>query len=120
MTSGPFDIGGRKIPVTVVGPGGTMSLPGPGVAVLQLGPEADHAHGNGDFCPACEARTDVRALLFDLLEAARQGLRPPFGAVLLDARAVGDVEPVVAALEGRMPARAMRDHTVARRFRLAG
>jgi hypothetical protein len=97
-----------------------MPLPGPGVAMLQLRPEANHAHGNGDFCPACEARTDVRALLFDLLEAARQGLRPPFRSVLLDARALGDLEPVVAALEGRLPARAMRDHTVARRFSLVG
>ena len=118
--SGPLDSTGLKIPVTVVGPGDTMPLPGPGVVVLQLAPETDHAHGNGDFCPACEARTDVRALLFDLLEAARQGLRPRFRSVLLDARALGDAEPVVAALEGRLPARAMRDHTVARRFRRAG
>jgi hypothetical protein len=97
-----------------------MPLPGPGVVVLQLAPEANHAHGDGDFCPACEARTDVRALLFGLLEAARQGMRPPFRSVLLDARALGDVEPIVAALEGRLPARALRDHTVARRFKLAG
>jgi len=117
--SGPFDSAGRSIPVTIVGPGGAMPLPGPGVAVLRLTSETGHAHGNGDFCPACEARTDVRALLFDLLEAARQGLRPEFCSVLVDATSLEDVEPVLAALEGRLPARAMRDHTVARRFRLA-
>ncbi|KKB08527.1 hypothetical protein VE25_18630 [Devosia geojensis] len=118
--AGQFDTAGRAIPVTVIGPGEAMPLPGPGVAVLRLEPETGHAHANGDYCPACEARSDVRAQLFDLLEGARQGLRPAFRSVLLDARALADVEPVVAALEGRLPARAMRDHTVGRRFRVAG
>jgi hypothetical protein len=118
--SGPFDAAGRTIPVTVIGPGEPLPLPGPGVAVLRLEPETGHAHADGDYCPACEARSDVRAQLFDLLEASRQGLRPAFRSVLVDATALGDVEPILATLEGRVPARAMRDHTVARRFRLVG
>jgi hypothetical protein len=65
-------------------------------------------------------RMDVRALLFDLLEGARQGLRPQFSRVVVDASAVTDSSVVVAALTGRLPAQALRDHTVARRFYLAG
>lgn len=116
MTGDPFDRTGRQIPVSIVGPGGTMPLPGPGIAVLRLEPESGHMHGAGDQCPACLARYDVRALLFDLLEGARQGLRPAFQAVVVDATALGDIEPILAALTGRLPATAIRDHVVARRF----
>jgi hypothetical protein len=65
-------------------------------------------------------RTDVRALLFDLLEGAKQGLRPGFSKVVVDASAVADTAQVIAALQGKLPAQALRDHTVARSFYLAG
>ncbi|WP_189422701.1 hypothetical protein [Devosia pacifica] len=107
----------HKISVTVVTAGHEMPLAGPGVAVIRLDPPL-HDHGAGDLCVACAARTDVRTLLFELIEAARQGLRDEPRAVLVDARAV-DPDPVIAAIEGRAPAKALRDHTVARRFRPA-
>jgi len=106
------------VPVTVIGPGGAVPLPGPGVAVLTLTGGAPHAHDDNRFCPACAAQGDVRAKLYDLLESARQGLRPQFLAVLVDAREAADFSSVIDAIEGRLPARAMRDHVVARRFRL--
>lgn len=109
-----------RIPVTLIGRGATMPLPGPGVAVLKLTTATGHAHEDDRYCPACAALGDVRAMLFDLLEAAKQGLRPPFKSVLVDARTLPDLGKVIDALEGRLPARAMRDHTVSRRFRLAG
>jgi hypothetical protein len=109
-----------RIPVTVIGPGATMPLPGPGVVMLKLTAADGHVHEDDRYCPACAALGDVRAMLFDLLEAARQGLRSPFKSVLVDARTLPEIDKVIDALEGRLPARAMRDHTVARRFRLAG
>ena len=89
-------------------------------ALLRLPPNSGHGHADGEQCIACAMRTDVRALLFDLLEGARQGLRPGFTKVVVDASAVSDKGKVVAALTGKLPAQALRDHTVARLFYLAG
>ncbi len=88
-------------------------------ALLRLPANTNHGHGDGEHCIACAIRTDVRALLFDLLEGAKQGLRPPFRKVVIDASAVADQGTVVAALTGKLPAQALRDHTVARLFYLA-
>ncbi|MDB5473076.1 MAG: hypothetical protein JWP99_379 [Devosia sp.] len=88
--------------------------------LLRLPANSGHGHEDGQQCIACAVRTDVRALLFDLLEGARQGLRPAFRKVVVDASAVGDKSKVVAALTGKLPAHALRDHTVARVFYLAG
>jgi hypothetical protein len=89
-------------------------------ALLRLPANSGHGHADGEQCIACAMRTDVRALLFDLLEAAKQGLRPAFKSVVVDASAVDDKSKVVAALTGNLPAQALRDHTVARLFYLAG
>lgn len=89
-------------------------------ALLRLPANSGHGHEDGDTCPACAALTDVRARLFNLLEEARLGLRPAFGRVIVDASAVAEPGKVVDALTGRLPAQALRDHTVARRFYLTG
>lgn len=89
-------------------------------ALLRLPANSGHGHEDGEQCIACAMRTDVRALLFDLLEGAKQGLRPSFKKVVVDASAVNDPGEIVAALTGKLPAQALRDHTVARVFYLAG
>ncbi len=88
--------------------------------LLRLSANSWHGHADGDTCPACAALTDVRALLYNLLEQAKQGTRPPFRKVLVDASAVADQARVIDALTGRLPAQALRDHAVARLFYLAG
>ena len=107
------------IPVTLITEPSLLPL-GPDTALLRLPANTGHGHADGAVCIACAGRADVRAMLFDLLEGARQGLRPKFSKVVVDASAVADLAQVVAALTGKLPAQAMRDHTVARRFYLVG
>lgn len=108
------------IPVTLVTDHQPLLALGPDTALLRLPANSGHGHADGEQCIACAMRTDVRALLFDLLEGARQGLRPAFTHVVVDASAVADTGQIVAALTGKLPAQALRDHTVARRFTLTG
>jgi len=108
------------IPVTLVTEPGHLVPLDADTALLRLPPNSGHGHEDGAHCFACAMRTDVRALLFDMLEGARQGLRPAFSRVVVDASAVTDKAAVIAALQGKLPAQALRDHTVARSFYLAG
>lgn len=107
------------IPVTVVTEPRLMVIEAD-TALLRLPANSGHGHEDGTQCIACAMRTDVRALLFDLLEGAKQGLRAPFSKVVVDASAVKDISVVIAALTGKLPAQALRDHTVARSFYLVG
>lgn len=109
--------GESPIPVTLVTHAGLVPLDG-GTAFIRLPANTGHGHEDGSYCVACASRGDVRAILFDLLEEVKLGMRPPFTRVVLDASEVADPEHVVAALTGRLPAQALRDHTVARRFYL--
>lgn len=110
----------EQIPVTVITePKRLLALDGD-TALLRLPANSGHGHVDGANCIACAMRTDVRALLFDLLEEAKQGRRPKFTKVVVDASVVPDTSVVVAALTGKLPAQALRDHTVARLFYLAG
>jgi hypothetical protein len=108
------------IPVTLITERQPLLALNPDTALLRLPANSGHGHADGEQCFACAMRTDVRALLFDLLEGAKQGLRPAFSKVVVDASAVSDTGTVVAALTGKLPAQALRDHTVARLFYLAG
>ena len=113
----PFASLAQPIPVTVTRTPVTGTTTD-GIAVLRLQPPA-HDHAPGTDCVACAARTDIRALLFDLLQSARQGQRPPFTRVVVDASALPDPSVVTdRLLPGRVPALGLRDHTVARSFRL--
>ena len=107
------------IPVTLITEPGHLTALGPTTAFLRLPANTSHGHADGDNCIACASRNDVRTLLFDLLESAHQGLRPAFTSVIVDASAVPDIAVVIAALTGKLPAQALRDHTVARTFYLA-
>ncbi len=110
----------EPIPVRLVTEPGRLLALDADTALLRLPANSGHGHADGEQCIACAMRTDVRALLFDLMEAAKQGLRPAFKKVVVDASAVQDASKVVAALSGKLPAQALRDHTVARLFYLAG
>src|SRR5690606_19639407 len=72
----PFAPFAQPIPVTVTRTPVTGTTTD-GIAVLRLQPPA-HDHAPGTECIACATQTDIRALLFDLLQSARQGQRPPF------------------------------------------
>lgn len=109
----------EPIPVTVVTEVGRLLALDADTALLRLPANSGHGHADGEHCLACATRTDVRAMLYDLLEAAKRGLRPAFNRVVVDASALPDPSIVVAALTGRLPAQALRDHTVARLFYLA-
>lgn len=114
----PFAPLANPIPVTVtVTPvAGTTA---DGIAVLRMQPTG-HDHASGTECIACAAQTDIRALLFDLLESARQGHRPAFARVVVDVSALPDPSVVIDRLvPGKVPALGLRDHAVARNFRLA-
>lgn len=115
MTS-PFDPAPSSIPVTVVTHGPVPV--DPAARLVHLEP-ALHEHDPGDECVACAARGDIRAILFDLLQASRTDQRP-LTAVLVDATDLKDAQPVIDRLErGKLPAFGLRDHTVARSFHLA-
>jgi hypothetical protein len=113
----PFASSRQSIPVTVVTEGILPVLAG--AAVVTIEDAAGHDH-SGAECLVCSVRGNVRVLLFERLEQARQGAAPPFTSVIVDARRAADPQAVIDALvPGRLPAFGMRDHTVARSFRLA-
>jgi hypothetical protein len=105
-----------NIPVTVVTEG-ELVVPN-GAALVTMVTEAGHDH-DGAECLVCNTRGNVRVRLFDLLEQARTGAIPAFLTVVVDARAARDPQAVVDALiPGKLPAFGLRDHAVARCFRL--
>ena len=107
------------IPVTVLTQSSVGGVTDDGIAVIVMGPSR-HDHAAGVECVACAAATDIRALLFDLLQAARAGHRPMFTRVVVDASALSDPRDVVDRLTtGKLPALGLRDHAVARNFTLA-
>ena len=118
MTSTPYAKLANPIPVTVV----TTPVVGAtdtGIAVVRIEP-THHDHAAGVECIACAAAADIRAILFDLLESARQGHRPAFSRVVVDASALPDPQDVIDRLTpGKLPALGLRDHAVARNFALA-
>ena len=70
-------------------------------------------------CLCCTASSDIRASLFELLEARRTGVAPPFSRVLVETTGLADPAPIVNALTpGALPAKEPRDEVIGRRFRL--
>ena len=116
MRATPYDTATASIAVTVVTSG---ELPvAPEAAVLTIDPPL-HRHAFGHECPACSARNDVRAMLFDLMTEQQLGTIPPFRHVLVDARQLPDVQPILDRLDPLSPAVGLRDHTVVRSFHLS-
>ena len=115
--AGPYTPPGAPISVVVTATPVAGTTAG-GTAVVRMQPNG-HDHLAGTECAACAAQHDIRARLFDLLEAVRQGHRPSFSRVVVDASALPDPSDVLDRLiPGRVPARGLRDHTVLRSFRL--
>lgn len=113
----PFAAVGRTIPVTVV-TAGALSVPADATLVT-IEDVAGHEHHGGE-CLVCSTRGNIRVLLFELLEQARIGAMTAPSAVVVDARRAADPQSVIDALVlGKLPAFGLRDHTVARSFRLA-
>ncbi|QQR40595.1 hypothetical protein [Devosia rhizoryzae] len=108
------------IPVTLITTRGQLVPLDSETALLRLPANTGHGHSDGDTCPACAAQTDIRAQLYNLTEEVRRSMRPAFSRVVVDASAVKDISQVVAALTGKLPAQALRDHQVARMFVLVG
>lgn len=71
-------------------------------------------------CICCTAGSDIRTSLFEIADAAERGRFPPFARVVVETTGLADPAPIINSLiPGGMPAIGLRDHVVARRFRLA-
>lgn len=65
-------------------------------------------------CICCTAGSDVRASLDELLRLRRAGA-PSFSRVIIETTGLADPAPIINSLiPGGAPARALRDHAVAR------
>ncbi len=72
-------------------------------------------------CICCVAGSDIRSSLHDLIGARQQGKIPEFSRVIIETTGLADLAPVVNQIvAGGSPAIGLRDHIVARTFRLAG
>ena len=72
-------------------------------------------------CLCCTASSDIRASVAELHEAAKKAGRLPLDRVVIETTGLADMAPVVNQLvTGAVPAFGLRDHTVARHYRLAG
>ena len=70
-------------------------------------------------CACCVAGSDVRESLDELLRLRRAGA-PAFSRVIMETTGLADPAPLINSLvPGGAPAMALRDHAVARAFRLA-
>lgn len=72
-------------------------------------------------CICCTAGSDLRSSLDQLLVGRRDGSLPPFSRVIVETTGLADPSPIINSLiPGGMPALSLRDHAVARAFRLSG
>jgi len=108
----------NPIPVTVLTRSAVGGTTDDGIAVIVMEPSR-HDRAAGVECIACATAGDVRAALFDLLQSARDGHRPMFTRVVVDASALSDSKDVIDRLTpGKLPALGLRDHAVAKNFKL--
>lgn len=71
-------------------------------------------------CLCCTASSDIRASLSILHDDAHRGTIPPLRRVIIETTGLADPAPIINSLiPGGAPALALRDHVVARSFRLA-
>jgi hypothetical protein len=118
MSSAPFAALKQPIPVRVIAGGEAVPAPSDEIAVVRID-RPPHEHADGHACVACDARGNVRVLLFELLEQARRGDVPLPREVVVDATLAADPAALRDALvPGRLPAQGLRDFTVARSFHL--
>lgn len=71
-------------------------------------------------CICCTAGSDLRSSLDELLMGRRDGSLPAFSRVIVETTGLADPAPILNSLiPGGVPAVALRDHAVARAFRLS-
>ncbi|MEA3536683.1 GTP-binding protein [Rhizobium sp. CC-YZS058] len=72
-------------------------------------------------CLCCTASSDIRVSLYELHDAHCRGEIPPISRVIIETTGLADPAPIIHSLiPGGAPALGLRDHIVARQFRLAG
>ncbi|MFV0382698.1 CobW family GTP-binding protein [Paracoccus sp. (in: a-proteobacteria)] len=72
-------------------------------------------------CICCTVGSDLRSSLDQLLVGRRDGSLPPFSRVIVETTGLADPAPIINSLiPGGMSAMSLRDHAVARAFRLSG
>ncbi|MFT3689016.1 CobW family GTP-binding protein [Paenirhodobacter sp.] len=72
-------------------------------------------------CICCTAGSDLRSSLDELLIGRKNGSLPPFSRVIVETTGLADPAPILNSLiPGGMTAVSLRDHAVARAFRLSG
>ncbi|TDX76163.1 CobW/HypB/UreG family nucleotide-binding protein [Neorhizobium sp. R1-B] len=72
-------------------------------------------------CICCTATSDIRSSLSELHEARIRGDIPPVARVVIETTGLADPAPIInSIIPGGSPAMGLRDHFVARHFRLAG
>lgn len=72
-------------------------------------------------CLCCTAAADIRCSMSEIHDAAKAAGRFPLDCVVVETTGLADPAPVVNQLvAGALPAFALRDHTVARHYQLAG
>src|SRR5690606_24161190 len=71
-------------------------------------------------CLCCTATSDVRTSLFELQELVGRGEAQAFDRVIVETTGLADPAPIVNSLiPGGAPATGLRDHVVARGYRLS-
>ena len=87
--------------------------------LVQAGRETYLRTSTGCLC--CTATSDIRASLYELDQAVAAGAVAPIQRVVIETTGLADPAPIVNSLiAGGAPALGLRDHVVARRYRLAG
>ena len=72
-------------------------------------------------CICCTRGSDLRSSLDGLLHGRRDGSLPEFARVIVETTGLADPAPIINSLiPGGLPATGLRDHAVARAFRLSG
>lgn len=72
-------------------------------------------------CICCTVGSDLRSSLDELLLGRRNGSLPQFSRVIVETTGLADPAPIINSLiPGGMSAMSLRDHAVARAFRLSG
>ncbi|WEX90093.1 GTP-binding protein [Sinorhizobium garamanticum] len=88
-------------------------------SLVRTGSEAYFQTTTGCIC--CTATSDIRISLYELHEARMRGEVPPVSRVAIETTGLADPAPIINSLiPGGAPAMGLRDHVVARHFRLAG
>jgi G3E family GTPase len=86
--------------------------------LVQQGSERPMLTTSGCIC--CTAGSDLRSSLDRLLAGRKDGSLPPFRRVIVETTGLADPAPILNSLiPGGLPAMGLRDHMVARAFRLS-